>query len=91
MIDKLGKISVGILSEDNIPLRKVMIATNILFFLCTALRNHILGWLFNLSWGLVILKLIYKEKYINKSKFFWYYIIFFIFLIAVNIFVRINY
>jgi len=64
-----------LLDENKITVNKINFFISVLIIFSTAFYHEIMSYVFFLLMGFVMLKLMFKEKYINQSKFSYFYLL----------------
>lgn len=70
--------------ENKISVKKINCFLSFLIIFSTVFYHEIMSYVFYLLMGFVMLKLMFKEKYINQSKFNYFYLLICI-IIAIKI------
>jgi len=71
----MKKIKEFLLNENKFAVNKINFILNFLIILSAVFYHEIMSYIFYLLMGFVMLKLMFKEKYINQSKFKYFYLI----------------
>lgn len=71
----MKKIKEFLLNENKFAVNKINFILNFLIILSAVFYHEIMFYIFYLLMGFVMLKLMFKEKYINQSKFKYFYLI----------------
>ncbi|MBP1925104.1 hypothetical protein J2Z76_000961 [Sedimentibacter acidaminivorans] len=71
----MNRIKEFLLDENKFAVNKINFILNCLIISSAVFYHEIMSYVFYLLMGFVMLKLMLKEKYINKSKFNYFYLL----------------
>lgn len=71
----MERIKELLLDENKFAVYKINFVLNCLIVLSAVFYHEIMSYLFYLLMGFVMLKFMFKEKYINQSKFKYFYLL----------------